>query len=146
MQTHFPNFSLMELCDSNKAKEKGIINIPTFADVVRLSELCEVILQPLRDAWGSGIRVNSGYRCKALNKAVGGSDTSCHMIGYAADLYPANGRFEDFCKFVRAWLVKENIPFDQLIIESDKSGTRWLHVGLYNNSGKQRKQIKNINL
>ena len=147
MQTHFDNFTLIEFLESDTAKAQRIDNFPTFADVAHLSELCEDFLQPLRNTWGSGINVTSGYRSKALNNAVGGSDTSAHRIGYAADLQPANGRFDDFVKFTLAWVAKNGIKFDQLLIEHDrKSGARWLHVGLRNNSGHQRMQVKNIDL
>lgn len=145
MQPTFRNFELSEFLDSDTAKARGITNIPTFADVAHLSELCETFLQPLRDAWGSGINVTSGYRSAALNKAVGGSDTSVHMIGYAADLSPSNGRFEDFCKFVRAWVAKYQIKFDQILIES-QGCVKWLHIGLRSNGGLQRRQIKFIDL
>lgn len=141
----FPNFTLQELLESDTARRKGIANYPSFEVVENLAELCRNFLQPLRDAWGSGIHVNSGYRCPELNKAVGGVETSVHMKGWAADLVPSNGRFEDFVKFVLAWVADRRCPFDQLIIES-QGGSRWLHVGLRDNYGHQRHQIKVIDM
>lgn len=139
------NFSLSEFVSSDTARRRGIENVPNFEEVSHLDELCNSFLQPLRDAWGSGISVTSGYRCAALNKAVGGSDTSVHMRGWAADLQPVNGRFDDFVHFTLAWVAKYGYKFDQILIES-KGRTRWLHVGLRSNAGLQRMQIKNIDL
>ena len=88
------------------------------------------------------IRVSSGYRCEKLNKAVGGAATSVHMIGYAADLQ-VSGSFNKFRDFVVEWVKKSGVKFDQVILETDKKkNTKWIHVGLYNNSGQQRGQIK----
>ena len=88
-------FTLAELLKSNTAKQNGIDNTPTFEVVRHLEELTEKILDPLRAAWGKPIRVKSGYRCPRLNAAVGGSKTSVHMIGYAADLQ-TSGSFRYF--------------------------------------------------
>lgn len=145
MQTYFPNFELREFLESDTAKARGIDNTPSFSDVLHIMELCEVLLQPLRDAWGSPINVTSGYRCEKLNKAVGGVSSSAHLIGYAVDLQPGNGRFEDFVKFVRAWVAKYQIKFDQILIES-QGCVKWLHIGLRSNGGLQRRQIKFIDL
>lgn len=140
-------FELREFITSNTAKQLGIDNTPTFEVVENLNELATSILDPLRKDWGSGIRVSSGYRCPELNKAVGGSSTSAHKRGEASDLQPVNGEFVKFAKFCQEWFKahKDSIPFDQVILE--KSGpTRWVHVGLRNAKGKQRKQVFSLNL
>lgn len=135
----FKYFTLAELLRSETAKKKGIDNTPTFEVVAHLAELVETILDPLRDAYGMPIKVSSGYRCPELNKAVGGAATSVHQIGYAADLQ-VGGSFEKFRSFVVQWFDKTCKPFDQLLIESDrKTGAKWIHIGLYNNAGQQRK-------
>ena len=135
----FKYFTLAELLRSETAKKKGIDNTPTFEVVAHLSELVETILDPLRAAYGMPIKVSSGYRCPELNKAVGGAATSVHQIGYAADLQ-VGGSFEKFRSFVVQWFDKTGKPFDQLLIESDrKTGAKWIHIGLYNNAGQQRK-------
>lgn len=145
MANRYPNFTLAELLDSETAREQHIDNTPTFEVVDNLNELTSKILQPLRSAWGSAITVTSGYRCKVLNKAVGGSDTSAHMLGYAADLYPTNGKFEEFCRFTVKFLTDNRILYDQILIE--RSGWReWLHIGLYNNNHERRGIVKDINL
>ena len=135
-------FTLAELIKSNKAKEKSIDNTPSFEIVEHLSELVGTVLDPLRAAYGMPIRVSSGYRCPDLNRAVSGSATSVHMIGYAADLQ-VGGSFTKFRDFVVEWFRKTGTKFDQILLESDKrTGAKWIHVGLYNNAGQQRGQIK----
>lgn len=117
-------------------------NTPTFEIVEHLDELVEKVLDPLRAAYGMPIKISSGYRCPALNKAVGGVATSVHMIGYAADLQ-VGGSFGKFRDFVVEWVRKTGTKFDQLLLESNKkTGAKWIHVGLYNNAGQQRGQIK----
>ena len=76
-------------------------------------------MNPLRKAWGSGIRIASGYRCPRLNAVVKGSPTSAHKIGYACDCIPVNGKQAEFEKFVVNYLKDKN--FDQCIKE--KSGS-----------------------
>ena len=138
-------FTLKELCRSDVAEAQKIDNFPSFEVVSHLATLVETVLDPLREAWGSGIKITSGYRCDVLNNIVGGSNTSVHRLGWAADMQPVNGDFDGFKYFVQVWLCKNNIPFDQLLIESSK-GTKWLHIGLYSTSGTQRKQVKTMNL
>jgi len=137
-------FTLKELCRSKKAQDFGIDNFPTFEIVANLSRLVSDVLDPLRSAWGSAINVTSGYRCPTLNALVGGTMSSAHLSGYAADLYPANGQFDRFVTFTKTWVMAHGIKFDQLIIERDQEGKRWLHIGLFNSKGQQRGQIFNL--
>lgn len=133
-------FTIDELCASSKAKTFKIDNTPTNEIKSRLNELID-FLNPIREAWGSAIKVTSGYRNAKVNKLVNGSKTSAHMLGYAADLYPDNGKFDEFKVFIKNYLNDK--LFDQCIIE--KSGySRWIHIGLYNNKHQQRKMIFNI--
>ena len=133
-------FTIAELCASDIAKKYGINNTPDLTITSHLQQLIN-FLNPLREAWGSAIKVTSGYRCKRLNDMVGGSKTSSHMIGYGVDLVPANGKMDVFKKFIVDYM-KIRI-FDQCIIE--KSGkTEWIHIGLYNTKGQQCKMIFNI--
>lgn len=134
-------FELHEFIKSETARKLGIDNIPSFERVSHLHELVEYFLDPLRSAYGKPITVTSGYRCPELNRAVKGSATSAHLNGYAADLQVA-GDFDNFCQFVAKWVKSAGKRFDQILIENDTRGTRWLHVGLYNNAGQQRGQIK----
>lgn len=132
-------FSISELCNSATAKRKGIPNVPSEEIKKHLTELVEKLLDPLREAWGSGIRISSGYRCTALNKAVGGSTTSAHNAGYAADMVPVNGKISEFKSFVMKWLKENGIKFDQYINEFSGS-SQWVHLAIKNRAGFQRKQ------
>lgn len=134
------NFKISELERSDTANIYKINN--TIPDELEYNaKRLLLFLQDLREKWGSAIRINSGYRCPILNKIVKGSKTSAHLTCNAVDLYPVNGKFEEFKKFIVAYLSDKN--FDQCIIE--KSGkSRWIHLGLYNNSEKQRRQIFKI--
>ena len=111
MGTISKNFSYREFEVSSTADHLHIINVITSA-VVRdsIKALVLEVLQPLRDAWGEPLKVNSGYRCPALNKAVGGVPTSQHTKGEAADIACAN-------PYTLASLaVKLRLPFDQMIL------------------------------
>lgn len=131
------NFSIKELEASTTANQLKIDNsIPD--EYMNNAERLLKFLQGIRDAWGSGIRIISGFRCDALNKAVNGSKTSAHKTCNAADLYPVNEKFEEFKEFIVKYL--EGSQWDQCIVEkSEKS--QWIHFGLYNNYERQRRQI-----
>ena len=128
-------FSLEELLTSSTARQKSIENLPSFEVVEHLLEL-GFFLDELREAWGSGIKITSGYRNESLNKAVGGVKTSVHQIGYAADIQPVNGKMKEFANFVEKWARNKN--YDQIIVERSKKAS-WIHVGLFNNEHKQRR-------
>ena len=130
-------FTLAELLTSSTARQKSIENLPSWEIIEHLNELA-LFLDGLRAAWGSGIHVSSGFRNEKLNAAVGGVQNSVHKIGYAADLYPTNGKFEEFKKFIKNWIKDKD--FDQCIIET-KGKSQWIHLGLYGNSGQQRHNI-----
>lgn len=131
-------FTIEELCQSDTAENLGIDNTPTEEVIINLTYFVDRILDPLREAWGSAILVNSGYRCPVLNKAVGGSKTSAHKTGWAVDLYPKNGKIEEFKKFIVDFF--NGRMWDQIILESS-GDVVWVHIGLFNNAGKQRRQI-----
>ena len=138
-------FSIDELCHSDKAIALGIYNTPNDEIKSHLVQLVNELLDPLRDAWGSAIKVNSGFRCSRLNRALkGSSPTSAHLVGFAADLIPSNGDITEFKKFCVKWLKENNIKFDQCICETDGKGSQWVHLGLFNLSMQQRQQILNL--
>lgn len=114
-------FTIQELCASVTAKAEDIDNTPNEEHTDNLTQLVEHVLDPLRELYGKAIKVNSAYRCEALNKAVKGSKTSDHMLGRAADI--TAGSPEENEKLFN--LVKDNLEFDQLIDEKDFS---WIHV------------------
>lgn len=132
-------FTLEEFLTSSTAKQKSIENLPSFEIVEHIKELGE-FLDELREAWGSGIRVSSGFRNDDLNKAVGGVKDSAHKTGYAADLQPSNGKFKEFKEFIVKWLQDNDKLFDEAILESNKK-TEWVHFQLYSPKGFQRKKI-----
>ena len=115
-------FTIAELCRSATARRLGIDNTPPASAVKALTVLVDGVLDPLREAWGGPIRVNSGYRCPELNEAVGGTPTSQHQRGEAADITvgsrSANRR-------LLALIKRLDLPVDQCI---DEKGCRWIHV------------------
>lgn len=133
------NFTLEELTASATAKALGISNNPGQTDIVNLCGLVHNVLQPLRNWWGKEVKIGSGYRSLALNRAVGGVSNSQHMKGEAADLC-IDG---DMAK-ARSWFqyIKQHCEFDQLIMEHNSKGTYWVHVS-YRCDGKNRKQVIN---
>lgn len=114
-------FTLKELTRSTTATEKGIDNTPTPEVEKNLTLLVENVLDPLREIYGKPITVNSGYRCPELNKAVGGSKTSDHVKGFAADI--TGGSKEENERIFN--IIKHNFHFKQLI---DEKGFSWVHV------------------
>lgn len=137
-------FTIKELCKSNTAIAFNIDNTPSPQIVKNLQELID-FLNPIREAWGSPIKVTSGYRCPQLNARVGGAKTSAHLKGFAADLQPANGNMKEFKQFIQRYLIDNNCKWDQALLEKS-AFAEWVHIGLKNNSGMQRKQIKNLNV
>lgn len=135
-------FRLEEFLTSSTARQKSIENLPSWEVVDNLNKLAE-FLDGLREDWGSGINITSGFRNEALNKAVGGVFNSCHRLGFAADLQPANGKMKEFKKFVMEWLKDKQ--FDEAIIEKSKKA-EWIHIQLFSPNGFQRKKIFSLNV
>ena len=133
-------FTISELTASDTAKAKGIDNSPTTVVRANLVALIETLLDPLREAWKSPIRVTSGYRCAVLNRAVGGSSTSAHLYGCAADIVPLNGKIAEFKEFCRKYFDVRRHLFDQVILEQSK-GSEWVHIGLKTQDGRKRGQL-----
>ena len=105
-------FTVRELTRSDTAARKGIDNTPTPTAEQHLRSLVEHVLDPLREAYGKPIYVNSGYRSPALNSAVGGTRNSQHMKGQAADIR-AGTPIET--RRLGRLLQASDLPFDQLI-------------------------------
>lgn len=120
-------FTIEELTRSATANLKGIDNTPSADSVKNMQALIDNILDPLRQAYGKPIRVNSGYRSSALNKAVGGVATSDHLTGRAADIVGTpNTKAEN--RKIYELALKLDLPFRQLINEK---GFSWVHVSYY---------------
>lgn len=132
-------FTLEELLRSSTATNKRIDNTPSWEVIENLLDLA-LFLDGIRKAWNGGIIVSSGFRSPQLNAAVGGVQGSCHCYGLAADIRPANGKMNEFEKFLVEYL--KNIPFDTVIRETSKStGARWIHVQHYSKKKEQRRRI-----
>ena len=114
-------FTLDELAHSNVARTKRIDNTPNEQQKKALVALVDNVIDPLRDLFGKPVLVSSGFRSNDLNRAVGGAATSQHRKGEAADIY--TGTKEGNKKLFE--LIRDNLPFDQLIDEKDFS---WVHV------------------
>lgn len=131
-------FTIQELTISNTAQRKSIDNTPDQKAAAALTALVANVLDPLREAWGRPIVVNSGYRCPKLNRAVGGVARSQHTKGEAADIRTlSNRRWENEQLF--KLIVQLKLPFDQLI---DEHGYSWIHVSY--SEGKNRRQVLHV--
>jgi hypothetical protein len=129
-------FTIKEMCFSQVAQAKNINNNPTKEIEESLTCLINELLDPVREKYGKPITVNSGYRSKELNKAVGGAATSQHLKGEAADI-TVGSKTENKKLFL---LIKDSgLVFDQLIDEKDYS---WVHVSY--SKGKNRKQVLHL--
>ena len=118
------NFSLSELTKSETATRNGIFNTPSALVIEKLQALTDNILQPLRDKFGPVI-VTSGYRSPEVNKAIGGSTTSHHCFGYAADFEVLGMDNRELALYIR-----DNLKYTQLILEFYQSGiadSGWCH-------------------
>ena len=132
------NFSLEEMYRSETARRCGIDNKPQTEEVVEnLRALCLEVLQPLREHLGKPVVVSSGYRCKDLNKKVGGVENSQHLKGEAADIKVRDR--EELIDVMR--YIMDETDFDQLIRE--KSGTtEWVHVSHKRNGNNRRMVLR----
>jgi zinc D-Ala-D-Ala carboxypeptidase len=120
------NFSLSELTRSQTATRKGIDNQPDDEQLANLVALCECVLQPIRDHFGTSVRISSGLRVPELNAAIGGSTTSDHCKGMAADIeVPPIDNLE-----LARWVEGSGLAFRQLILEyyDGTPDSGWIHV------------------
>lgn len=134
------HFSLSEMTKSQTAERKGIDNTPGEKEIEALKSLCVNVLEKIRAHYGKPVTVNSGFRCKKLNTAIGASKSSQHMLGQAADIEIAGVSNLELARWVSA-----NIEFDQLILEFHNVNvpdSGWVHVS-WNTAG-NRKQILTI--
>ena len=131
------NFSLHEMIKSETASRRDMDNYPHSDEIIaNLTVLCEQVLQPLRDAYGVGIKVNSGYRSLDVNAAVGGSRTSDHCKGQAADIEIAGVPNAELAQY-----IADNFEFTQLILEFYTQGipdSGWVHVSYDSNNLKRQ--------
>jgi len=131
------NFSLAEFTKSQTAERKKIDNTPKGQHLESAKALFENVVQKVRDHFGLTV-INSGYRSPELNTAVGGSSTSQHCKGEAADIEVPGTANGDLAQ----WIV-DNLDFDQVILEFYKPGipdSGWVHVS-YKADGTNRKSV-----
>ena len=130
------NFSLSELTKSETALRFDMENTPGPIEIGNLTELAGKVLQPIRDHFQKGVHINSGFRHPDVNAKVGGSRTSDHCKGMAADLeIPGVANAE-----LAEW-VKNNLEFTQLILEFYTPGipdSGWVHVSYDPNNLKKQ--------
>jgi hypothetical protein len=132
------NFSLHELTKSETALRMGFDNTPGEAEIAALKLLAEKVLQPVRDHFGKGVKCNSGFRASAVNQAAGGSKTSDHVKGQAADIeIPGVPNAE-----LAQWIM-DNLEYTQLILEFYTPGipdSGWVHVS-YDPSNLKKQEL-----
>lgn len=132
------NFSLHELTKSETALRMGLDNTPGPVETEYLKILAERVLQPIRDHFQKGVKVNSGYRSPDSNAAVKGSRTSDHCKGQAADIeIPGVPNAE-----LAQWIM-DNLDYTQLILEFYTPGipdSGWVHVS-YNPDNLKKQEL-----
>ena len=125
-----PHFTLEELTHTD---HREIDNIPNDAEINNLKRLAEFLEEVKTVLGGKPVMINSAFRCKQLNDAVGSKDTSQHRVGCAADLRVPGMTPDEVVKAV----IASGIGYDQVIREFD----RWTHISIPNDvNGTPRKQ------
>ena len=118
-------FKLSEFTYSATAQARHIENVPSAEAVRNLELLTKNVLDPLREAWGGPIIINSGYRCDELNKAVGGVENSYHRLGMAADIRPKDGRLERLYEIIEGMFMDGLIGLTECYINRKKG---YIHI------------------
>lgn len=144
--------SLSEVTHSNTAKARGLDNTPSEEQIELIKAAAVNVFDPLREANGGPIKINSVFRGEELNKAIGGSSRSQHCVGLDPEHRSYGAAFDiDDLYWVRGLspmnntemgdYIRENLDFDQLIYEFPINGyPKWIHFS-YRNDGKNRKQV-----
>lgn len=128
-------FTYKEFERSKTAVRHAIDNTAPVAVMKNIAALVDNVLDPLREAWGRPIVVTSGYRSRRLNRLVGGSVSSHHLSGMAADI--TTGNSVDNRRLFQL-ILSLNLPFTQLIDEKNFS---WIHVS-YDKDNLKRQILK----
>ena len=142
------DFTLGEFLRSNTADAYSIKNIPNNDELNNIIKLCKEVIQPIRDTYGKPIKINSGFRCKALNehKAVGGAPNSDHRWGAAADIKAVQGTNKELYDVIVNMARNGAIKCRQIIWEKGTDREpRWIHVSINNShNGRQDNHIFRI--
>jgi len=138
MENISEHISYSEATKSNLAIKKRIDNTPDEEQLKNMKLVAEHVFEPTRKHFGKALFVTSFFRSEKLNKALGGSKTSQHMEGKAMDI---DGDLSGIDNREIYKFIKENLEFDQIIIENaDKNGKpAWIHVSY--SEGNNRKQV-----
>ena len=134
------NFALSEFTYSPTAKKYGMGNYPRVIAIKALINLCNMVLQPLRNHYGHPIMVLSGYRTRSLNKALGERKDSQHLRGEAADiLFPDAETAEDWIEFVRCHCM-----FDEMVLRpsDNELGRACLHISCCTDPARNRRVFR----
>ena len=123
---------------SETAANHHIDNMPNETEIENLKNMCEKILEPLRQHFGV-VRINSGFRCPKLNQRIGGVGNSQHQFGQAADIRCSN---KDIARKYFSFITVHCI-YDQLLFEYNRCGIFWIHVSLRRDEKNRRMRIEN---
>lgn len=138
-----PHFALQEFTKSRTAEKHQLYNVPREeAEIANLRALAVEVLEPVRALFSSYVIVTSGFRCVTLNRLIGGSVNSQHLLGEAADIVVRGVP----CFGAAARIAASDIPFDQLIYEARQRGdhwSEWLHIS-HKRLGGNRRQVLSI--
>ena len=126
------HFRLSEFTRSGTALRRNLDNNPDVDSVEALQELCIHVLEPLRRRFGI-ISITSGFRSAPVNAAIGGSPTSQHLRGEAADIFLSNNEVGK----KMFYYIRDNLVFDQLLLEFRHNRMHCLHVS-YRADGNNR--------
>jgi zinc D-Ala-D-Ala carboxypeptidase len=136
-----PNFTAYELYKSETADRLGIDNKPSLVIMGNLAQVAGNVLERVRTHYNRPVKVNSGYRCLEVNRAIGSKDSSQHTQGYAVDFEVPGIDNHDLAIWCR-----DNLDFDQLILEFYNPGTPdsgWCHISY--TGANHRKSVLTIN-
>ena len=126
------HFNLEELTYSSTAKQKGLKNEPTQDHIENLKLLCEYVLEPIREKIGCPLVISSGYRSEKVNALVGGSKTSQHLLGQAADIqiFDKTKTNKDLFDIIVKMVKNNEFQVGQVIWEFGETEPNWVHVSL----------------
>lgn len=122
------HFTLFEMTKSLTATRLNLSNCPNEKNILALRHLCHGVLEPVRKQFRRPFSPLSGFRSKALNKAVGGSENSQHLSGHAVDI-----ELSGVDNYALAKWIRDNLTFDQLVLEfyvANQPCSGWVHVSL----------------
>jgi zinc D-Ala-D-Ala carboxypeptidase len=142
-------FTIKELCKSRSAELRKIDNTPNKEETRALVELVDNVLDPLREKFGKPIVVTSGFRCAKLNRSIGGSTSSEHMKGEAADIVSEDG--DKLKNYQLGVMLYSGFSYGQLIFENVNVSQKtcdWIHVSYsarHSNRHQTLKKLKNSN-